>query len=53
MYLVIVFAMLSGFSWMTAIGANIAAFAWIVICGLIAFEIAKIEADRWRKLDGR
>ncbi len=53
MYAIILIALLTGFTYLNAIGAAIAGFAWILICGTLSFVIAKLNAERWEKFDGR
>lgn len=52
MYLAIVGLLLGGFAYLNAIGAYIAAFAWVVICGLVTFVIAQVQTERWEKANG-
>ena len=52
-YAIILIGLLTGFTYLSAIGAGIAAIAWAMACGIAAFVVAKISAERWSKLDGR
>ena len=52
-YFIILFLLLSGFTWMNAIGAYVAAMCWMLICGIAVLGLSKWDAEKWEERDGR